>query len=118
MTVLHLQIMSEERRQHPRASASIPVELRAPSFGDLAKDATSDLSAGGMFIRTERALEEGDVIDFRILTEREGGVIEGKARVARVTADGVGVEFLELVEPNRSMLNTLVALQARSKEPA
>lgn len=94
------------------------VEMRAPSFGELANDATSDLSAGGMFIKTERALALGDIVEFRIITEREMGVIEGQAEVVRVTDDGAGVRFIDLEEPNRSMVDMLVAIQLKAKETA
>lgn len=116
--MLLVHAMSDDRRKHPRAVAHMSVEMRARSFGDLAHDATSDLSTGGMFIKTERQLALDDVVEFRIVTEREMGVIEGQARVVRVTDEGVGVAFLDLEEPYRSMVDMLVALQLKSKQPA
>lgn len=111
----------DERRRHPRVSAVVPVEYRAGSFGELLKDTSLDISEGGFFLKTDRPHAIGDVIAFRIVTESEGGVIEGIATVMRVVdggpsrARGLGLEFTQLEEPSRSMMTTLVALHARSK---
>lgn len=97
------------------------VEHRAGSFGDLIRDDTIDLSLGGMFLKSDAAYALGDEVRFRIVTEREGGVIEGTARVVRVQQAGpngpagVGLEFLDLVEPNRSMIEKLVELHLRAR---
>lgn len=111
--------MTDERRRHPRAEVALHVSHRVGSFGELIRDETSDLSLGGMFIKTEQPLELGQEISFRLVTEREGGLIEGAATVARVSdgshgPKGVGVTFGELQEPSRSMLNKLVELHLRA----
>jgi len=111
----------EDRRRYPRVSAVVPVEYRVGSFGELLKDTSLDISEGGFFLKTARPHAIGDVIAFRIVTESEGGVIEGIATVMRVVdggpggASGLGLEFTELQEPSRSMMSTLVALHARAK---
>jgi hypothetical protein len=66
-----------------------------------------------------QALSVGDEIHFQLVTEREGGLIEGTATVARVSDGshaprGVGVTFGDPEEPSRSMLNKLVELHLRA----
>jgi c-di-GMP-binding flagellar brake protein YcgR len=112
----------DDRREHERASVSIPVQYKVGSFGDLVEDATSDLSMGGMFLRTTAERAVGDEIRFQIITEKEGGLIEGTARVVRVVPGtdgepgGIGLEFTELVEPNRSMMEVLVKMHAEASD--
>jgi c-di-GMP-binding flagellar brake protein YcgR len=111
----------DERRRYPRVSATVPVEYRVGSFGELIRDESLDISHGGFFLRTARAHLLGDVVSFRIITESEGGVIEGVASVVRVVdqgpeqARGLGLEFTILEEPSRSMMHKLVELHARAK---
>jgi c-di-GMP-binding flagellar brake protein YcgR len=73
--------MTEERRRHPRAEVALNVSHRVGSFGELIRDETSDLSIGGMFIKTDQPLELGQEITFQLVTDREGGLIEGAAKV-------------------------------------
>ena len=52
-----------DKRQHPRIPVSLTVSY--PSKGALARDLISDLSPGGVFIRTSQPLPIGTEIDCR-----------------------------------------------------
>jgi uncharacterized protein (TIGR02266 family) len=112
--------MTEERRRYPRAEAALNVSYKAGSFGELIRDETVDLSLGGMFIKTTQQLALDDEVSFQLVTDREGGLIEGKGKVVRVSdgsgaqPQGVGLEFVDLQEPSRSMMNKLVELHLRA----
>lgn len=112
--------MTDERRRHQRADVALNVSHRVGSFGELIRDETSDLSLSGMFIKTDKAMELGQKVNFQLVTDREGGLIEGEATVVRVSDGsgpaplGVGVEFVNLQEPSRSMMNKLVELHLRA----
>ena len=112
--------MTDERRRHPRAEATLNVSYRAGSFGELIRDETVDLSIGGMFIKTGQDLPMGAEVTFHLVTDKEGGLIEGKAKVVRKSDGtgpiplGVGLEFENLEEPSRSMMNKLVELHLKA----
>jgi c-di-GMP-binding flagellar brake protein YcgR len=111
----------DERRRFPRVSAIVPVEYRVGSFGELIRDMSLDISEGGFFLKTHRPHVLGDVVSFRIITENEGGVIEGVATVVRVvdggdaSSGGLGLSFTSLEEPSRSMMKKLVELHAEAR---
>jgi hypothetical protein len=88
--------MSDERRQHPRLPVSLPVHVTWAG-GDLDIH-TGDISDGGAYLQCDpaRLPELGDEIEVQAIKPLGDGepapVV--KARIVRVTGDGVGVKFL------------------------
>ena len=88
--------MGEEKRHHVRLSVPMPVEVTHAQLGTI-KLVTADLSDGGVFLTAEphQCPPIGDEITLRVV-----GTLGGEApplvpaRVVRITADGMGVEFL------------------------
>jgi uncharacterized protein (TIGR02266 family) len=78
--------MSNERRAHPRFPLILTVQY---TDGEPARDTTEDLSASGLFVRTERPFSPGDrttlVVSFPQLLEP----VELEVEVVR-TRDGAG----------------------------
>jgi hypothetical protein len=63
-----------------------------------------DLSLGGLFIHVKdpSQFKEGDVIDLVMELPFEKDPIEIKAKIMRVTARGIGVEYVDLL-PQHAM---------------
>lgn len=106
-----------ERRKHPRVQAVLKVEYQRPA--DLLEDYITDLSEGGIFIRTSLPLEVGQQIQFSLSFP---GLLEpvnlvGVVRWRRETTDddeqfptGIGVEFLFSDDNARQQLRALVGM--------
>src|SRR4051794_22061531 len=87
--------MSSEKRQHPR----VPVELTVAyaSRGDLQNDLVTDISAGGLFVRTPNPPNVGTEIDLSVVIRPSGPPISVKGKVCwrreHEPNRGMGVEF-------------------------
>jgi hypothetical protein len=69
---------------------------------------TRDLSAGGCFVKTAAPLPKGTRIRVRI--EHAGAEFRATGRVTdNVTAEGMGVEFIEVEPRNRAILEEWLA---------
>lgn len=110
-------------RRHARAAVDMVVRMR---FGNVQQflDATAeDLSVGGIFLRSEHAGPGGQLreVGQLIALEFDAGarrVVEGVGRVVRVvTPDapgivpGVGIEFVELDDRSRELIEAIVAIK-------
>lgn len=80
-----------ERRRHPRVRCRLPVELYCPGASSSISCKIRDLSLGGLFAVGQPAVRADAALEIRLRKGRER--IGLRARVARVTLDGVGVEF-------------------------
>jgi c-di-GMP-binding flagellar brake protein YcgR len=92
-----------QRRKYFRVSIEIPIVfvVGAGAHGSERHGFTDDLTPGGVRFRTERPLEEGDVL--RVSFNLAHHLIEAKARVTRAEAmsDGqwsIGAELFEIAE--------------------
>lgn len=82
-----------DRRRHLRYEVEAPVLVQDndEEFWAVARD----VSQGGVFLCTERALPLWSDVRAK-LVPRSGHYISARARVVRVTADGVGCAFSQL----------------------
>ena len=91
----------EDKRQHVR----IPVSLRVsyPSKGDLQRDLVTDLSPGGLFIRTSRPLSIGTEVDLEVTVAAQDPPINVRGKVVwlreRGDRDGMGIQFTGIMGP-------------------
>lgn len=101
----------EERRRHPRAPLELRVGLQFRSVQQFLSVHAGDISESGMFIRMEDVqLSPGEVVtlQFDAGTER---IVQGTARVVRVESGGIGVEFVELDELSRKVIEMIVRIK-------
>jgi|GEM_PF-5569571 len=117
------QTRQGQQRRFQRASVDMVVRLR---FGNVQQflDATAeDLSVGGIFLRSEHALPGGQLrqVGQLIALEFDAGarrVVEGIGKIVRVVTPespgaipGVGIEFVELNERSRELIEAIVAIK-------
>jgi type IV pilus assembly protein PilZ len=90
-----------DKRQHDR----IPVALKVsyPSRGDLQRDLVTDLSPGGLFIRTSRPLDIGTDVDLEVTVDAEDPPITVRGRVVWLRStgakEGMGIQFTGVMGP-------------------
>ncbi len=111
--------LDENRRRHERVPLTLLVQYRLNSFEDFLAEYSADISAGGMFIRTDAPREEGAMIYLQFWLNDGSKLIEGLGRVVRVNPPGVegrvpgmGVEFVNFDEDSMSLIAEIVASRA------
>jgi len=93
--------MSDNKRQHER----IPVTLKVsyPSKGDLQRDIVTDISPGGLFVRTSKPLPIGTEIDLEVVVADEDPPISVRGKVVWVRSlqekEGMGIQFTGIMGP-------------------
>ena len=97
----------KEKRKYPRIEAKIKVVF--PSLQDLKMEYTRNISAGGIFLKTNRQLDSNAEIDLVLHMPETNKELHVKGRVVRVMSMtnpqnpetqlyGVGIRFLK-IEP-------------------
>jgi Tfp pilus assembly protein PilZ len=107
---------NDEQRQHPRVTVNKEFE----SIDTFVSEYVTNISQGGVFIRSKNPLPEGTEVNlkFSILTE-DFEMIEGIGRVVRVEEHGMGVVFTKLTPQSQKIVDALTAARAASPaEPA
>lgn len=106
----------DNRRKFERAPLSILVQYRFNSFEEFLAEYSVNISAGGMFIRTQEPREEGSMIYLQFYLKDGAKLIEGLGRVVRVNEPakfgkdaGMGVEFVNFDEDSTALLSDIVA---------
>lgn len=110
-----------DRRRVPRVTALLKVEYE--SLDELHADYLTDLSEGGLFIRTSLPLVVGATIDFTLsfpgllAPMAMQGVVRSKSakRVNGIEEEGYGLEFVFADEQQRARVKELVS---RLSKPA
>ena len=83
-----------EKRKHVRTTVSAAVQLMHPSFGSLSMK-TRDMSNGGVFLFTGARIELP--VGTEVSIQAQEMMVEApivKAKILRVEADGVALEFI------------------------
>jgi uncharacterized protein (TIGR02266 family) len=99
--------MLTDRTMNPtrtRQSPRVPVQLAVAyeSAGEMARDVITNISDGGLFIRTSKPLAIGTQIEMTIQLGDEKSAIPQRGRItwARgLPVDGMGVRFEPPVDP-------------------
>ncbi len=104
----------KERRVHPRVLTPLLVHYRFPSRADFLKQYASDISRGGMFIRTDDPCQVGQVLCLQFVLEDGGKLIEGSGTVVHANTGeraprGMGIEFLNLEPESVALIDDIVA---------
>jgi uncharacterized protein (TIGR02266 family) len=107
-----------DERENARHRFSMPVAVKAEGWGEFAICYTSDVSRGGLFVRTATPPPVGAQLRVRVGLP-DGRVIELDAEVAHVVAPervppgrraGAGVRFVRRTAEERSALAAMVAM--------
>ncbi|MFI5183516.1 MAG: PilZ domain-containing protein [Vicinamibacteria bacterium] len=95
-----------ERRGARRIEYSCEVECEGP-WPDPVRPRMLDLSATGAFIESSTRPHEG--VRLMLLFALPSGEISVAAEVARVTATGIGIRFVELTQGQMAAIDAAVA---------
>ena len=112
----------ENRRKHARTSLSLLVQYRFNSFEDFLAEYSLNISAGGIFIRTNEPREEGAMIYLQFYLRDGSKLIEGLGRVVRVNpvddtsrVPGMGIEFVNFDDESMSLIQEICAGKSATK---
>ena len=87
------------------------VGLRFDSVQHFLSAYAGDISETGMFVRIEDPPHEvGQVVTLRFDAGKER-IVQGTARVARVIPTGIGLEFIDLDETGRKVVEMIVRIK-------
>ncbi len=101
----------DDRRQSPRAAGGLPVRLSFESVQQFLSAYAGDISEGGMFVRIDKpqhALGETVTLRFEAGKER---IVQGTAKVVRVDSEGIGLQFVELDDTSRKLVEMIVRIK-------
>lgn len=85
-----------ERRAADRRPVRFLVQHQSSADGNSEFDYASDLSAGGIFIRSRSALSPHATVHVQFAPGRDAPVVSTFARVTHVTPEGFGAAFIGL----------------------
>lgn len=93
-----------DRRKHKRIPLAVPLRVRVDDFDRFAQQHSRDLSAGGLFLQTDRPFPIGTKVDVQFYFRREKKKIPVKGVVVRAVTKtdaidrdkGVAIEFTHL----------------------
>ncbi len=112
----------DERRRFPRTPLSLLVQYRFNSFEDFLAEYSVNISPGGMFIKTDKPLEEGATVYLQFSLKDGSRLIEGMGRVVRVNPPGVkdripgmGIEFVNFDDDSMQLINEICAQRGAPK---
>lgn len=108
-----------DRRRWPRIAVSLKIQMRMARPGDLFRSYhLRDVSLGGMFVKTDAPRPVGTDVELRVDFAR-GGTFEARGKVMRVVRGrdvpdrrqptGMGIEFTELPDASRVLLESILA---------
>ena len=104
--------LSRTPRRSSRYSFGAKAEVRDLGSPNELVSLTRDLSIGGCFVKTGTPLPEGSRIRVRI--EHAGAEFTAIGRVtANVTAQGMGVQFIEMEPKDRAILESWIAQEEK-----
>ena len=122
--------MPDEKRRDPRVGAELRLRLAYGSMDEFIERYATNVSRGGIFVRTREARPPGTELAIDIALENGDEAIRGRGVVRWTTPPsapgepprdpGMGVRFTELTPESRALVELMVATvggEARSEEP-
>jgi type IV pilus assembly protein PilZ len=106
-----------DRRRYPRVPLSLLIQYRFDTLEDFLSEYSTDISMGGMFIRTEQPRDEGTLVYLQFYLRDGAKLIEGLGRVVRVNPvdfaggegiAGMGIEFVNFDEESMELISQIV----------
>jgi uncharacterized protein (TIGR02266 family) len=113
--------MSQDTRKDPRAKiVSLNVRYKSATVDEFIDNHASDVSKGGIFIKTSTPFPQGTLLKFEIRLAGDQSVIAGVGRVVWKRepggagtgpdrAAGMGVKFIKLDDASRQVIDRLAA---------
>jgi hypothetical protein len=101
-------LMSPERRAGTRHTVRLLVQHHEDTAAPYEIDYASDLSTGGLFINTRKGAPLGSTIQVQFAPAKDARMVEAFCRVARVTPDGVGAEFIRMDAESVGLLQGVI----------
>ncbi len=98
-----------DRRRHPRQPVHLLAQHSELPGGGLEVDYVKDLSPGGLFLATAKGLKQEATFHVQFSPAKDTRLVSAFCRVARVTPQGVGVQFLSLDDEARALIDQVVA---------
>ncbi|HET6340459.1 MAG TPA: TIGR02266 family protein [Polyangiales bacterium] len=105
-----------EMRKDRRAPASLKVKYKSATVDDFIEQFGSDVSRGGIFIKTKKPLEAGALLKFEFQLQDGSAVLHGVGRVAwrrleqQARPDlpaGMGIKFFKLSDHSRVVVERI-----------
>lgn len=95
-------------REYPRLSCYLMVDFAAK--GKAYRSCIRDISAGGVFIETKDAFEQDQQVAlcFTLTESNESLPFKIKGRVSRIYPDGIGVQYENVTQYQRDIIDTLI----------
>lgn len=109
-----------ERRRFDRAGLTVRVEYA--TVDELFSEFTRDINEGGLFIETEKPQEMGTEVSMLFNLPGSDEPVQTVGRVVRIStgetgeAAGMGIEFDELTDDDRTKINSIIR-ELRSAPP-
>jgi uncharacterized protein (TIGR02266 family) len=108
-----------DRRAHPRLPLNMLVQFRLHDMDEFLRHYAVNISAGGMFIRTEHAHPIGSMVYLQFSLEDGAKLIEGLGKVVHVNpadhpSPGMGIEFVSLDAESLALIERII--RDRSEE--
>jgi len=105
-----------DRRAAPRTDVSLLIQYRFESFEAFLSEYATDLSATGMFIRSDEPREVGSLVYLQFTLKDGSKLIEGLGKVVRVIAPpgtpqhpaGMGVHFMNFDTESQKLVLQIV----------
>jgi c-di-GMP-binding flagellar brake protein YcgR len=97
-----------EQRQHPRVRLGLLIQIRASSIDEFKSVHCDNISLGGMFLKTAERRPLGAEVFFQFTLKDGGTLIEGLGRIVRIADDGMGLQFISVLEPSATIIRRLV----------
>ncbi|MFO0727663.1 MAG: PilZ domain-containing protein [Myxococcota bacterium] len=103
-----------ERRKYPRVDLNLLIQYRFDSFDDFLVEYASNISEGGIFLRTNAERPHGSMIYLQFALRDGTTLIEGLGKIVHVNPPdsaepGLGIEFVSLDEESKDMIRAIVA---------
>ena len=101
----------DDRRLRPRVDINGQAMIKTEQ-GEFGPFKATNVSLGGVFLLTDLKLSEGAHCTILLALPSAGGVTKKlilPCRVARVAAEGLGIQFRELTSEGYNLISTIVA---------
>lgn len=97
-----------DQREHPRVGLGLLIQIRASSIDEFKGVHCDNISLGGMFLKTAERRPLGAEVFFQFTLKDGGTLIEGLGRIVRLADDGMGLQFVSVLEPSATIIRRLV----------
>jgi hypothetical protein len=101
--------LQSDRRRHSRLPVTLLVQYQAEAGAVQEVDYATDLSPGGLFIKTQWPARAGATLQVQFAPGKDACLIQAYCRVARVTPEGMGAAFVQLDADSAEVLAKALA---------